>query len=127
DREVVVDRFRNADHGIAGVAHGGRHREGVIAADGHQPVDTTAAKEADDLLDAAFLLERIGARGAQDSAAERQDPAHGGGRQVLEVARAKDPGPAVLDAADLKSQLEGTASNAADGRVETGSVATAGE
>jgi hypothetical protein len=89
DGEVIVDRLGDADHRIAGVAHGGRDRECVVAADRHQAVNTAAAEQADDLLDATFLLEGVGAGGPQDGAAQRQDAAHRGRTQILEVARAE--------------------------------------
>src|SRR6202171_3216874 len=57
----------------------------------------------------------------------RQDATAQGRCQPLAVPRAQDADPAVLDAADLKAQLEGTPGDSADSGVETGSVAAAGE
>ena len=127
DGEVVVDRLRDADHRIVGLAHGRRDGQRIVAADRHQAVDAAAAQQPDDLLDATFLLEGVGAGRAKDGPPERQDATHRGRCQVLHVARSQQPGPAVLDAGDLESLLEGAAGDPPDGRVEPGRVATAGE
>ncbi len=89
DREVIVDRLWDADHRVPGVAHSGCDRQRVIATDRDQAVDTTAAKQADDLIDATLLFEWVGARGAQDGAAQRQDAAHRGRCQIFEVSSAE--------------------------------------
>jgi hypothetical protein len=47
--------------------------------------------------------------------------------QVLDVAVAKQTSPAILDAADLETQLERATGYATDGGVESGGIATAGE
>ena len=63
--------FGHADDGHAAFVQSRRDAERVIAADGDQRVDFEALEIADDLLD--LLFGRIGARGAEDRAAEMQD------------------------------------------------------
>src|SRR6202043_1888516 len=122
-----VDRLGDPYHRIPGVAHRGRDRERVIAADRDQAVDARGAQQTDDLFDPALLFEGIGPRGAKDGAAERKDATDRCHGQVLEIAVPQQASPAILDAADLKTALERAAGYATDGGVESGGVATARE
>ena len=75
--EVVVDRLRHADDPDAALGVQSRgDAEGVLTADRDQAVDPFLRQVCDDPLGAAVLLEGVGARGAEDRAATRQDAAH---------------------------------------------------
>ena len=74
--EIVVDRLGYADDGQAVLGERGGDTEGVFTTDRHERVDTQVCEVALDALDAALHLDRVGARGAEDRAAARQDAAH---------------------------------------------------
>ena len=104
-----------------------RDAQRVVAADGHEPVDTMVTKGLDDTGDPVRLLGRVGPGRAQDGAAHGQDAAHVSRRQLVDQPLLHAACPAVLDAADLVSQLEGAPGDRADRRVQAGRVSTAGQ
>ena len=125
--EVVVDRLGDADHVDAEVVQLGRHSEGVLASDGHQRVDAEVEQVLLDLLHAALDLERVGARGAEDGAAAREDAAH-----LRDAELAGHPLqrslPAVAEPDELEAVLlDALADDGPDDRVQTGTVASSGE
>src|SRR5207248_3060371 len=126
-RKVVVDRLGNSDCGVSSLVQPGRHAEGVVAADRHQCVDAVVTEGFDHALDPVLLFGRVGARGAEDGAAHGQDAAYVGGRELVYQSFLEAAGPAVLNTADLVPELEGSPCHGADGGVEPGRVATAGE
>ena len=71
--QIVVDGLRNADNLHALFDQRIRHALRVVAADGDERVEIVGLDGGEALVDAAFHLARIGARGAQDGAAEVQD------------------------------------------------------
>src|SRR5262245_36385542 len=105
----------------------GRDAERVVASDGHERVDAVVAERLDDALDPVLLLGGIRPRGAEDGAAQREDAADVGRRELIDEALFEAPGPAVLHATDLVSTLERAAGDGADGGVEPGRVSTAGQ
>src|SRR5581483_11212785 len=125
--EIVVNGLGNADYlGSALVqTHGDRLR--VVAADGDEGVNFVAAQVLHAALQAAFALGRVGARGAQDGAAARQDAGH-----RLQVERHglvfHHPAPAFHEADELVAVVEDAFANdgSYDG-VQPGAVAAAGE
>ena len=121
-REVVVDRLRHPNDRIAGIAHRGRNRQRVVAADRHQTIHLTGPKQPDRLIDAAGILEGIGAGGAQDRSPQGKDAANRGSGQLFEVTSALHAGPSVLDPGDLEPALKGATGHAANGGIEAGRV-----
>ena len=125
--EVVVDRLGHADDVDAEVVQLGRDTERVLAADGDQRVDAEVGEVLLDLLDAALDLERVGARGAEDGAAARQDAAHL--RDAELAGRALERAlPAVAEADELVAVLlDALADHGPDDGVQAGAVAAPGE
>src|SRR5581483_1597695 len=125
--EIVVNGLGNADYLDSALvqAHGDRLR--VVAADGDEGVNLVAAQVLHAALQAAFALGRVGARGAQDGAAARQDAGH-----RLQVERHglvfHHPAPAFHEADELVAVVEDAFANdgSYDG-VQPGAVAAAGE
>jgi hypothetical protein len=74
--EVVVDRLRHAEHGEPGVVELRCGAQRVLAPDRDQPIEAMGVQVLPDSVDAVLALERVRARGTQDSAASRQDSAH---------------------------------------------------
>src|SRR5258706_4344399 len=77
------------------------------------------SQRADDSLDAVLFLQRVGARGAEDRAAQRQDASNASGRQLVDHALLETAGPAVLNTADPMAELEGAPGDRPDRRVQT--------
>jgi hypothetical protein len=71
--EVVVDRLRNSHHVGATLVEFLRDRESVVAADRDQRLNLIFLQRGQAAVDAIRTLRRIGARGAQDGAAARQN------------------------------------------------------
>src|SRR5207249_2615770 len=125
--EVVVDRLGNPDHIDAVVRQALGDAERVLAADRDQAVEAMLLERRAHVLESAFLLVGIRARGAEDGAAAVEDPARGLVREVDRIAR-HDAGPAVAEADELVVVgVEALADHSADDSVEAGAVAAAGE
>src|SRR5207344_171778 len=126
--EVVVDRLRHADHADAVLAVQPRRRpQCVLAADRDQAVDTVGLEVGEEPLGAPLFLERVGARGAEDRAAARQDAAHLGHAERAAVALQRAV-PAVAVADELvPAAFDALAHDRADHRVQTWTVPAAGE
>ena len=125
--QIVVDGLRNAHHFHSVGEKLLRHRERVIAANRDQGVATMFLEVLDAVLQAAFMLGRIGARGAQDGAAARQDATH---RREVEFHGLvfQHPAPALHESHELvfvvKSAL---AHHRPNHRVQPGAIASAGQ
>ena len=125
--EVVVDRLGHADDRQAVLGQLRRHAQRVFAADRDECVDSEIGEVALDLLDTALDLDRVGARGAEDRAAARQDAAHRGDVEghgdALERAL-----PSVTEPDEVIAVLaDAPADDRSDDRIEAGAIAAAGE
>ena len=105
----------------------GGHAQRVVAADRDQRVDAMVPQRSDRAVDAILFLGRVGPRRAEDGAAQRQDAAHVGRRELIDQAFFETAGPSVLHAAHPMPELEGAASHGPDGRVQAGRVSTTGQ
>ncbi|GDY42122.1 hypothetical protein SANT12839_030040 [Streptomyces antimycoticus] len=126
--QVVVDGLGDADAADpVVVGEPGGDAEGVLAADRDQRVDLLLDQGLLDPPDAVLALEGVGAGGAEDGAAARQDAAHRadveGNGVVLERAS-----PAVPEADEVIAVfLYALAHDGADDRVEPGAVTATGQ
>ena len=125
--EVVVDRLGYADDGQTMLGEFGGDTESVFTADRDERIDTQIGEIALDALYAALHLDGVGARGAEDRAAARQDAAHCGDverhGEAIEWAL-----PAIAESDELVAVLLGAlADDRADDGIETGAVAATGE
>ena len=107
-------------------AHGDAER--VLAPDRDERVDAVLLQRAAHGVGSVPALgERIGARGAEDRAAARED-AGGAGEGELVTVVAEHPGPAVAKAEEaVLRRVQAGAHDGADHGVEAGAVASAGE
>src|SRR6185437_8404262 len=96
--------------------------ERVLAADRDQAVDVKALHRLLDALEAVLALERIGARGAEDGAAARQDPTRGLDRE-LRVGVLERTAPAVAEADDrVAVAIDPLADDRPDHRIQARAV-----
>ena len=126
--EVVVDRLRHAQHRqpVAFVQAGG-DAERVLAADRDQPVEVERLHRLADPFGPVLALERVGAGGAEDGPAARQDAARRLDRQLL-VQVLERPPPAVAKADDcVPVVIDALADDGADRGVEAGTVTASRE
>src|SRR2546428_574921 len=99
----------------------------AVPAERHQSFDLAGPQQHDRLIDATGILEGIGVGGAQDGSAQGKDAANRRHGQLLEVTGTLDAGPSVLDPGDLEPSLKSATGHAANGGIEPGRVAPAGE
>jgi hypothetical protein len=126
-REVVVDRLRNSHGREACLVQRGPDAQRVVAADWNERVDPAPPQRLDHARDSVFLFQGVGARRAEDRAAQGQDSPHARGCQLIDQSLFDAPGPAVLHAAHLVPELERAPGHCADRSIEPGSVAAAGQ
>ena len=126
--EVVVDRLRHAHDRHAVFVQAQRDAERVLAADRDQHVDAAALERAPHERGAvAAVGVGVGARGAEDRAAAREDPGRALERELHRLV-AQDARPAVAEAEERVSAFgEAAADDRADHAVQPGAVASAGE
>ena len=125
--EVVVHGLGNADDFQPGVGEALGGGEGSLATDGDDGVDPQPVHVGFDDVRPAAVLERVGAGGAQDGAALLGDTADNSAGNGDDVAL-NDAAPAVEEPDEFLA-VDGDALQygAADNRVQSGAVATAGE
>ena len=126
-RQVVVDRLRDADHGLPVLGERGGDAERVLAADRDERVDPFALERVVHACHPAVHLARVRPRRAEDRATAVQEPACVGDRQFAHLAF-DDAAPPVTEPDDLVAVHAFTlAHDRADHRVESGAVAASRE
>ena len=127
DSEVVVDGLGDADDGGAFGGEPAGDGKRVVATDGDEGVDALAFKRGNHSARAAFGGVGVGARGAEDGAAEGKDVVAVRGAEGHEVAF-HDARPAVAEADDFVAVLAlAFGDNGSDDRVQSRAVASAGQ
>ena len=122
--EIVVDGLGNSDHFHAHRGELGRDPERVLAADRHHRADVEVLEVAhDDVGPVRRLLERIGARGAEDGTAEMQRSARGLAGEPEMHRRIEQAAPPFADAHHFQTVLLASADDSADDRIETRTIA----
>ena len=125
--EVVVHGLGAADHGRSLGGEPPGDAQGVVTTDGDERVEAGVLDGAQALLDAAVDLHRVGARAAENGPADVEDALEGALVEVGEVAVAEQALPAVAHLHHASPAGVGHRADGADGGVETGGVAPAGE
>ena len=121
--QVVVDGLGNTDDGDALLeqAVGNAHR--IVAPDGNQRVERVALEVSPQPFHAVRVLERVGARGAQDGPAAVQDSG-----DALQIKRFEfvfeQAAPSFQDSKAFPAQQVGLADYGADDRIQAGTVAS---
>ena len=123
--QIVVDRFRNAHYFYSVVKKFLRYRKRVVAANGDQRIASMFLEVFRAALQAVRTFGGVGARGAQDSAATRQNARHR--RQVeLHGFVFQQPAPALHESHKLVFIVKGAlAHDRPNDRIESRTVAPA--
>ena len=134
--DVVVDRLRHADERDAALGELVGDGQGAVAADHHQAVQAQLVEHVDAALRVVALavarLDRVEERvaavdGAEDRAADAQDPGDVFRRQDAVPVRLDEPVEAVLETEAGDAVVVGRLDHGANDRVQPRGVAAAGE